>query len=96
MPAVAGAHYAGSGRAKHLLLFIHVFCCLFQVARVGITFLHDWGKPSHYYITQSASPVVYSSGWACSSHAHYVTQCKNVTPTLGHSYPCEVCINYIY
>jgi len=35
MPAVAGAHYAGSGRAKHLLLFIHVFCCLFQVAQGG-------------------------------------------------------------
>src|SRR5437588_9700205 len=48
-----------------------------------LTFLHDWGKPSHYYITQSASPVVYSSGWACPSHAHYVTQCKNVMPTLG-------------
>ena len=31
---------------------------------------HDWGKPSHYYTSQKACLFVYSSGWACPSHAY--------------------------
>ena len=33
---------------------------------------HGWGKPSHYYTTQRALRIVYSSGWACPSHVGHL------------------------
>src|SRR5712692_4426501 len=35
---------------------------------------HGWGKPSHYYTPQRAHLAVYSSGWACPSHAKIAAQ----------------------
>ncbi len=40
-----------------------VISCIFCIE------YYDWGKPSHYYTFTEGMPIVYSSGWACPSHA---------------------------